>query len=82
MRLIRVTWFDAHDVAEAWCQPAQIDADERRIVVTVGHEVPDVKPGHLVVALSKDHEGNIGGGIAIPSVNVLEVVELSALSSR
>lgn len=77
MRLVKVTWFDAHGVAGSWCATSEL-GEQRRIVTTVGHEVPDAKLGHVVVVLSVDDEGNVDSGVAIPAVNVLEVVELDA----
>jgi hypothetical protein len=50
-QLVRVLWRDAHAVFDQWGTVADID-DEPCLVATVGFLVPNVKPGHVVVAQS------------------------------
>lgn len=51
MRVLAVEWVDAADVTENWTHLTDLDLDQRT-TVTVGHELIDLLPGHLVLAQS------------------------------
>ena len=73
---VLVTWRDAHAVFQSWADPEHISEGDF-ICETIGWKLPDdVKPGWVVVVLSRTHEGLVGDGIAIPEAMVVKTQEL------
>lgn len=76
MKLVRVLWHDAHTVMDEWTALGDIDP-EPCLCETVGHLVPDAKPGHVVVVLNMADGYSFGGdGVAIPEQMVQHIEEL------
>ena len=63
--LVLVVWHDAHAVSE-WLDPDDIDADPY-VVHTVGHLIPDAKPGHIVIGQSVGSDGALDGILYVPA---------------
>ena len=51
MRILAVEWVDAADTTDGWTQREELDL-EVRVTTTVGIELPDVLPGHVVLVQS------------------------------
>lgn len=79
MTLVRIDWLDAHDDAEQWTDPADID-QQPRTVTTVGTLLQYGQGGkrrHMSVALSVDSEGFLGKIIHVPRQCVIRVAILA-----
>ena len=51
MRILLVEWVDAADTTDGWTHLDDLDLDAR-VTTTVGIELPDVLPGHVVLVQS------------------------------
>jgi len=76
--LVRVIWNDAHAVTDAWTPVADLDSDPC-VVHSVGHLLPEVKRGHLVLAQSMiDERAEVDAVLAIPTAMIVRVEVLTA----
>jgi len=77
--MVRVTWHDAHAVTETWTSQHDID-NEPCIVVTIGHLLPKVKSGHVLVGQSviDGDDPAVDNVIAIPFGMIKKIEKLKA----
>lgn len=73
MRLVQVTWQDAHAVGETWAEPDDLAIGYR--VVSVGLQL-DGEPGYTVIAQSLGEDGKVDHVLAIPAGMITSIVEL------